>query len=122
MVMNKNAKKRNALRWTWAFMLLSLAVILAGATLCEYAAIRVMEVAGTDSRDILHEPTDFVTSVKDVIGEMVLLVGVGLTIMMLGFAVFAIAVSRRTTLRVESAQITALEARIKKLERGVEKR
>jgi hypothetical protein len=119
--MAKVIKKRSALRWTWAFILLSLAVILAGATLCEYAAIRVMEVAATDSVDILHEPTDFVTSVKDVVGEMAMLVGVGLMIMMLGFAVFAIAVSRRTTLRVESVQIAALERRVKRLEKELEK-
>ena len=120
--MVKNAKGGNALRWAWVFILLSVAVILSGASVCEFSVLQVVTVANADSARILHDPAGFVGDVRSAVYEMAALLALGLIIMMVGFCVLSVAIARKIAMKDERVRIAELEERIKKLESATRKR
>ena len=114
--MVKNTKGSNALRWAWVFILLSIAVILSGASVCEFSALRVAAVANADSARILHDPAGFVGDVRSAVYEMMALVALGIFITMVGFCVLSVSISRKMAMKDERARVAELEEKVKKLE------
>ncbi len=120
--MVKEAKGRNALRWAWVFILLSVTVILSGASVCEFGALQVANVANADSARILHDPAGFVGDVRSTVYDMSVLIALGIIVMMIGFCVLSVAIARKIAMKDERARILELEERVKQLEISKRKR
>jgi hypothetical protein len=101
--------------------ILSLAVVVAGLSLCIYAMKQLIDTTNIDTNALMRSPSEYMDLKRDMMIEGISFLIPGIAILLLGEFVLSIMIVRLVTMLREGRQIRALEERIEVLEKKIRK-